>query len=47
MDMIPAMKFATERKTEVRVMAKPVWENRVLNYLVLVVARLSFNVEGG
>jgi len=39
MDITPDMNWATERKTEVRFMAKPVWEKKVLNYCVFLLAR--------
>jgi hypothetical protein len=35
MDITPDMNWATERKTEVRFTAKPVWEKRVLNCVSL------------
>jgi hypothetical protein len=38
MDIIPAMNCATERKTEVRFTAKPVWLKRVLNCVWMSVA---------
>ena len=39
MDITPAMNWATERKTEIRFTAKPVWEKRVLNYCVFLLAK--------
>ena len=37
MDITPPIKLATERKTEVKVMAKPVWRKSVLNYRFLLI----------